>query len=174
MTDITTENTDAPAPKPVIQHIMDVFEEVAQKREQAAADAARAEAAANPQPLTAPVRKPPKYVWNDLWTIERPPPGPVGDTETLLNGLIEECGFLMREVSFRLVRDAPDCDMAALHMNRAMALAETGAKVGLTVAKLRKASIAESRQSITLERVERLPEIEKPSIRANNDQDVAS
>ena len=161
MTDITPESPDAPAPKPVIQRIMDAIDEVVDQRERAAADAARAEAAAEPPALPVPGRRPPKYVWNDLWTIERAPPGPVADTETLLNGLIDECGFLMREVSFRLVRDAPDCDMAALHMNRAMALAKTGAEVGLAVTKLRKANLAESRQSITLERVERLPEIEK-------------
>lgn len=112
--------------------------------------------------------------WNDLWTIERKPADPLPGTEALLNGLIDECGFLMREVAFRLVRSAPDVDMVAEHMNRAMALARTGAEVGLAVAKLRRASAVESRQSITLERVERLPEIEKPSIRANNDQDAAS
>ena len=167
MTDITTEIPDTPAPKPVIQRIMDAIDEVVDQRERAAADAARAEAADERQSLPVTGRKPPKYAWNDLWTIERDAPGPAADTETLLNGLIDECRFLMREVSFRLVQSAPDCDMAALHLNRAMALATTGAEVGKAIAKLRKANVAESRQSITLERVERLPEIEKPSIRAN-------
>jgi hypothetical protein len=177
MTDITETPGDAPAPKPVIRRIMDTIEEVVEQRERAAADAARAEAAtvlAVAQPAAPPARKPPRYAWNDLWTIERAPAGPVADTETLLNGLIDECGFLMREVAFRLVQTAPDRDEAVAFLGRAMALATTGAEVGLAVAKLRKASIAESRQSITLERFERVPEIEKPSIRANNDQDVAS
>lgn len=174
MTGITTESPDAPAPKPAIQRIMDAFEEVARKREQAAADAARAETAAVPEPLAVPAKTPPRYAWNDLWTIERAPRGPVADTETLLNGLIDECGFLMREVAFRLVQTAPDRDEAIEFMNRAMNLADCGARVGLAVGKLRKAAAIESRQSITLERVERLPEIEKRSIRENNDQDVAS
>jgi len=165
MTDITENQGDAPAPKPVVQRLMATIEEVVEQRERAAADAARATAAT--AVAAPPAKKPPRYAWNDLWTIERPPAGPVPDTETLLNSLIDECGFLMREVAFRLMRTAPENDVVALNLARAMQLADTGARVGLAIAKLRKASAAENRQTITLERVERLPEIEKPSIRAN-------
>jgi hypothetical protein len=73
----------------------------------------------------------------------------------------------MREVAFRLMRTAGDDQDMERNMGRAMSLAQTGANVGLAIAKLRRSSAIESRQSITLERVERLPEIEKPSIREN-------
>ena len=173
MTEDPDSSLKAPVSAPAVRRILDAFEEIAQEREREAAGAAAKAARAEAAPAV-PARQPPRHAWNDLWTIDRPPPGPVADTETLLNGLIDECGFLMREVGFRLLRTAPDVDMIGHHLRQSMELADTGARVALAIAKLRRSAVGESRQSITLERIERLAEIEKPSIRANNDQAVAS
>ena len=150
----TSENTPVAPPAEPSVHRLRILEHIAQRREESLDDE---------DDLPSP-RRP--AVWNDLWTIERPPTSAPADTETLLNGLIDECGFLMREVAFRLMRTAPDEDELARHIGRAMSLANTGANLGLAVAKVRKASSRESRRSITLEQVERGDD-EKRSIREN-------
>ncbi len=70
-----------------------------------------------------------------------------GDTEDLLNGLIAECHFLMREVALPTAIQVNDATTRAQFLGTAMSLAETGAKVGRIVAKLRGAgSVTEIRQ----------------------------
>lgn len=77
-----------------------------------------------------------------------------GDTEDLLNGLIAECHFLMREVSLPTAIQVLDATTRAQFLNTAMSLAQTGAKVGRTVAKLRGAgAVTEIRQRHISERV---------------------
>jgi hypothetical protein len=66
-----------------------------------------------------------------------PSPANTADTETLLNALIGECHFMMREVAFRCIIQSTDADNRVRFMNSAMNLAETGAKVAETVGRLR-------------------------------------
>jgi hypothetical protein len=77
-----------------------------------------------------------------------------GDTEDLLNGLIAECHFLMREVALPSAVQVHDAVTRAQFLNTAMSLAETGAKVGRIVAKLRSAgAVTELRQRHIVEQV---------------------
>ena len=82
--------------------------------------------------------------------------GPLPDTETLQNALIEECRFLMREVAFHSMRLTPDADDRLRFMSAAESLAVTGAKVGETVAKLRGGNgvVEERRQRILVEHIQ--------------------
>lgn len=76
------------------------------------------------------------------------------DTETLLNSLIGECHFLMREVAFRCIIQTTDADERVRFMNSAMSLAETGAKVAETVGHLRGGmAVSEKRQRMIFEHV---------------------
>ncbi len=59
------------------------------------------------------------------------------DTETLLNGLIEECRFLLREVAFNSARLTPNVDDRVRFLSSAESLALTGAKIADTVVRLR-------------------------------------
>lgn len=61
------------------------------------------------------------------------------DTEKLLNEMIGECGFLMREVAFRCIVQSPGVEDRLAFLRSAMNCAETGAKVAESVAKLRHA-----------------------------------
>jgi hypothetical protein len=65
------------------------------------------------------------------------PSAAASDTEALLNGLIEDCRFLIREVAFHSARLTPDANHRMQFLDSAKALAVTGAKVGRTIAKLR-------------------------------------
>jgi hypothetical protein len=77
-----------------------------------------------------------------------------GDTEDLLNGLIAECHFLMREVALPTAVEVRDADTRAQFLNLAMQMAKTGATVGKTVARLRGAgSVTEIRQRHISERL---------------------
>ncbi len=90
----------------------------------------------------------------DPHRIVRPAAMP-SDTETLLNDLIGECGFLMREVAFRCIIQTTDADQRIRFMNSAMGLAETGAKVAETVGRLRGVLPAsETRQRLIVEHVQ--------------------
>ncbi|MDE2162210.1 MAG: hypothetical protein KGL56_00655 [Alphaproteobacteria bacterium] len=77
------------------------------------------------------------------WKLVRIPdvPGaarrPCQDTETLLNRLIEECGFLMHEVAFHSARLTPEVNARIRFLNMAESLAKTGSKIARTIAKLR-------------------------------------
>lgn len=85
---------------------------------------------------------------------EDPPPLPAPlDTETELNGLIAECRFLMREVAFNSARLTYDPDDRIRFLSSAESLATTAAKIGGTVAKLRAASHAPSRQEERRQRI---------------------
>jgi hypothetical protein len=65
------------------------------------------------------------------------PSGAPSDTEKLLNGLIEECRALLREVAFRSACLTPDADERIRFLTAAQNLATTGANVGKVVARLR-------------------------------------
>ena len=65
------------------------------------------------------------------------PSAAASDTEALLNGLIEDCRFLIREVAFHSARLTPDAQHRLQFLSSAQTLAVTGAKVGRTIAKLR-------------------------------------
>lgn len=62
------------------------------------------------------------------------------DTEDLLNGLIAECHFLMRDVTLPSACRTIDIDTRRYFLGSAVELATTGAKLGESVAKLRLAS----------------------------------
>ncbi len=62
-----------------------------------------------------------------------------GDTEDLLNGLIAECHFLMRELAMPSACQTGDPLTRQQFIDSAMNLAVTGANVGKVVAKLRAA-----------------------------------
>ncbi len=61
------------------------------------------------------------------------------DTEDLLNGMIAECHYLMRDVVMPTACRATHPDTRARFLSSAMALAETGGHLAKVVAKLRKA-----------------------------------
>ncbi len=81
-------------------------------------------------------------------------PAASADTEGLLNGLIGELHFLMREVAFRCIIQTTDADERIRFMNSAMSLAKTGADVAETVGHLRGGPPAsETRQRMIVEHV---------------------
>ena len=65
------------------------------------------------------------------------PSGAPSDTEKLLNGLIEECRALLRDVAFCSACLTPDADERIRFLTAAQNLATTGANVGKVVARLR-------------------------------------
>ena len=86
--------------------------------------------------------------------IVRPAPS-LAETETLLNDLIGECGFLMREVAFRCIIQTTDADERIRFLNSAMGLAKTGAEVAESVGRLRGVlPHSETRQRLIVEHVQ--------------------
>jgi hypothetical protein len=80
-----------------------------------------------------------------------------GDTEDLLNGLIAECHYWMREVVMPTACRTHDANVRRDFVNTAMEFAVTGARVGEAVAKLRSAGqVTELRQRHVVEHVERV------------------
>jgi hypothetical protein len=154
-----TENESKPTGKPTredLRGLRAMLEEVARQEEpapvRAAPDPVRRPAAPRPPVIRLPDRLPE----DDPWTVQRKPAAAPADTETLLNGLIDECGFLMREVALRMMLGSNTMEGQIAFMDRAMQLAETGAKVGDTVGRLRGGQPAsETRQRVIVERVER-------------------
>lgn len=59
-----------------------------------------------------------------------------GETHLLLNAIIGECHFLMREVTFRSLCRSTELEDRMTWLNATMKLAETGARVGDSVARL--------------------------------------
>jgi hypothetical protein len=88
----------------------------------------------------------------------KPPPG-TSTTEALLNGLIEDCRFLIREVAFHSARLTPDANHRLQFLSSAETLAVTGAKVGRTIAKLRqqRPEPDENRYRMIIEHVQSQP-----------------
>ena len=85
----------------------------------------------------------------------QPPPG---DAETELTALIAECRFFMREVAFNSARLTCETNDRTRFVDIACRLAETGASVGKTLAKLRGAGggrVEERVQRIFVEHAER-------------------
>lgn len=79
------------------------------------------------------------------------------DTETLLNGLIEDCRFLIREVAFHSARLTPDAQHRLEFLSSAKTLAVTGAEVARTIALLRQdrpPEPAENRYRMIVEHVQ--------------------
>lgn len=84
-------------------------------------------------------------------------PSPGLDTEALLNGLIDDCRFLIKEVVFHSARLTPDANDRLRFLASAETLAITAAKVGGTIAELRgnkPSAEAESRYRMIVEHVE--------------------
>ena len=130
--------------------------------QQAASNAeARAEAPAG----LAPLNKPATDV-DELFDPGPPVPLPrladqpalppaAADTEALLNGLIEECRYLLREVAFNSARLTPDADDRIRFLSSAESLVLTSTKVADAVGRLRAGPTAEDyRQRITVEHVQ--------------------
>jgi hypothetical protein len=110
---------------------------------------------ARPQPLAPDLGRAPL----ENATFAPPPQAairPAGTTEDLLNGIIAELHFLMREVALPSALGMDESERRRF-LGSAMDLATTGAKVGKTIAKLRSSSrVVEMRQRHYVERVERL------------------
>ncbi|HEX4533199.1 MAG TPA: hypothetical protein VH000_03130 [Rhizomicrobium sp.] len=81
---------------------------------------------------------------------------PAGDTESLLNSLIAECHYLMREVAFRSMCQTHDARDRVRFMSSAMEFATTGAKVAEAIVHLRNGQVPvevrRSHHTMTLER----------------------
>ncbi len=77
-----------------------------------------------------------------LGNLPTAPLDAAADTETLLNGLIAECRFLVREVAFQSARLTPNPDDRMRFLSAAQNIVITGAKVGEAVAKLRKGGVS--------------------------------
>lgn len=89
-----------------------------------------------------------------------PPDGYVdrsGGTEDLLNGLIAECHYWMRDLVMPTACRTRDANVRRDFVNTAMEFAVTGARVGEAIAKLRAAGqVTELRQRHVVEHVERV------------------
>ncbi|HEX3673718.1 MAG TPA: hypothetical protein VHU87_05545 [Rhizomicrobium sp.] len=94
------------------------------------------------------------------------------ETEALLNGLIAECHFLMREVAFRTICDSRDPLDRLRFLEASRTMMKAGASVGKAVARLRNGDVKEVRQSFRHE--DRRAGGASDPIRENNDQDVGS
>jgi hypothetical protein len=77
------------------------------------------------------------------------------DTESILNGLIAECHFLMREVAFRTICDSRDPLDRLRFLDVTLGMMKAGARVGDTVARLRHGDVKEIRQSYLHEETRR-------------------
>jgi len=138
-----------------------------QRAEQAATDArsAKAKALAETPAGLAPLNPPATDV-DELFDSGPPVPLPrlaeqpvlppaAADTEALLNGLIEECRYLLREVAFNSARLTPDADDRIRFLSSAESLVLTSTKVADAVGRLRAGPTAEDyRQRITVEHVQ--------------------
>jgi len=90
---------------------------------------------------------------------------PSPETERLLNGLIEECRFLMREVAFHSARLTPNASDRIRFLTAAGSLATTGAKVGETIARMRGGVVVEERrQRMIIEHVQTVASSATPSV----------
>ncbi|HVU19169.1 MAG TPA: hypothetical protein VHE09_00435 [Rhizomicrobium sp.] len=79
-----------------------------------------------------------------------------GDTEYLLNGLIAECHYMMRELALPTAAETKDSETRQQYISCAMNLALTGAKLGKSVAEVRSAGMTrELRQRHIIEHLER-------------------
>jgi hypothetical protein len=77
-------------------------------------------------------------------------------TEDLLNGLIGECHYLMREVAFRSICQCADPNDRMQFMRTAMEFAKTGAEVANAVVHLRGGAVtSETRQTIRVEHMQK-------------------
>ena len=81
---------------------------------------------------------------------------PCADTEIILNGLIEDCRMLIREVAFHTARLTPDPDIRLRALTSAQTLAVAGAKVGKTIAAIKscKKDKSETRHRMIVEHVQ--------------------
>jgi hypothetical protein len=93
--------------------------------------------------------------------IDRPPqdlPAPGDETEALLNALIGECHFLMREVAFRSICHSRAAEERVDWVRAAMHLAETGATVAKSVARLRHGpTVQQTHHKVTVQKGSRDP-----------------
>lgn len=81
----------------------------------------------------------------------------LADTETLLNALIAECHFLMREVAFRTMCDSKDPVDRLRFLDVTMGMIRAGATVGDSVARLRHGETRQIRQSFVHEQISGSP-----------------
>ena len=78
------------------------------------------------------------------------------DTEDLLNGMIAEMHYVMREVALPSACTANEIDTRSRFLGTVMQLATTGAKVGKTIARLRSAdNVTELREHRIVEEIVR-------------------
>jgi hypothetical protein len=75
------------------------------------------------------------------------------DSELLLQGLIEECRQIIRDVVVPAARDARDCDERRRYLNSAVDLVRIGATVGESIARVRGGTTQQTHHHITVDRV---------------------
>ena len=106
-----SKETEKPDFADVLKRRMREIDEASERWKQVRLADGRAESAQNGEPSVPSAAAPP-------------------DTETLLNGLIEECRSLLRDVAFRSACLTPDADERIRFLTAAQNLATTGANVG--------------------------------------------
>jgi len=77
------------------------------------------------------------------------------DSEQLLQGLIEECRLIIRDVVVPAARDADDIDDRRRYLSCAVDLVRIGATVGEAIARVRGGTAQETHHRITVDRVVR-------------------
>jgi hypothetical protein len=97
-------------------------------------------------------------------------PPSASDTETQLNGLIEECRFLLREVAFNSARLTPNVDDRIRFLSSAESLAITGAKIADTVVRLRAGSSAEERRHRVIYEHAQTPSLPLPPVKSSKNE----
>ncbi len=83
------------------------------------------------------------------------------DTETMLNAMIGDCHFLMREVAYRCAVQSSDAVDRLSFLRGALGCAETGAKLADSIARLRAIPFDEDRRTAILLEANRILEDEK-------------
>ena len=97
-------------------------------------------------------------------------PSSACDTETLLNGLIEECRFLLREVAFNSARLTPNADDRVRFLSSAESLAMTGAKIADTVVRLRAGSSGEEHRHRVIYEHAQTPSLPLPPVKSSKNE----
>ena len=97
-------------------------------------------------------------------------PSSACDTETLLNGLIEECRFLLREVAFNSARLTPNADDRVRFLSSAESLAMTGAKIADTVVRLRAGSSGEEHRHRVIYEHAQTPSPPLPPVKSSKNE----
>jgi hypothetical protein len=99
------------------------------------------------------------------------------ETETLLRGMIAECGIMIRDQLRPAMDDQEDVYLKGHLVTNAVRLMQTGGSLAESIGRLRGNPAPEQRQRITVERVTTgapLPSLSKPSQSSTEEEKLAS